>query len=111
VVVEYPDYFANENEGANVTIRNADPPTETETYTADEIQEPFQIGSIAGVDWVGDDDKEKIFGTNWFDGLFGRKGNDNIYGMEGADYLTGGDGMDSIFGGSGDDIIFTGYGS
>lgn len=61
---------------ATVTIRDADPSSEAEGYVADQSSKLFELGSIGGIDWLGDDDREKIFGTSWIDDLRGMKGND-----------------------------------
>jgi Ca2+-binding RTX toxin-like protein len=66
-----------------------------------------KFGTLGGLEWVGDEDNEYIFGTSWLDVLKGEAGNDVLYGLEGADKIYGGKGNDRIFGDAGDDTIYT----
>ena len=72
-------------------------------------ENPFS--KLGGIEWAGDADNERIFGTSWMDNLFGEDGDDNIQGFEGSDWIAGGSGKDRLFGDGGDDVIFTGYGT
>ena len=110
-VVEYTNLYADNNDGAQVNILGAN-----ETFINDEQQRkskpttgPFD--NIGGIEWVGDVDNEKIFGSSWMDNLFGGEGDDQLYGLEGRDWISGGDGVDQIFGAGGDDVIYTSYGA
>ena len=64
-------------------------------------------GNLGGVEWIGDEDNEYIFGTSWLDKLYGNDGDDIIYGLESNDLIVGGLGTDRLFGDGGDDIIWT----
>ena len=61
-----------------------------------------------GVTWVGDADKEVIFGTMWDDMLDGDMEDDYLYGFEGDDVIEGGAGNDRLFGDAGNDTMFLG---
>ena len=109
-VKQYSNIFANNNDGAQVNILTKEE-AELRIIRPDdeERNETNTLGTLAGLEWIGDADNEKIFGTSWQDNLFGGDGNDYLYGMEGGDWISGGDGVDRIFGGGGDDRIVTGY--
>ena len=90
---EYNDPYLNRDDNAQVNILKAG-----ETFIQDAQQlnsKAFEsLDTIGGIEWVGDDDNEKIFGSSWMDNLFGGKGDDQLYGMEGRDWIAGGDGVD-----------------
>jgi Ca2+-binding RTX toxin-like protein len=73
-----------------------------------------------GLDIIGTDGLNKLFGTedgefidagDAKDTIFGKGGNDLIDGGTGQDIIDAGQGDDSVIGGNGDDIIFGSYGN
>ena len=117
-IVKYFNRYENNDDAAEVFVLDADDGAllsdsddKKHNFAAEARHSSrFEIGNIGGLEWLGDDDNEKIFGTGWFDNLFGGKGDDELYGFEGNDYIEGGNGADRILGGAGDDVIYIGYG-
>ncbi|MBQ3442951.1 MAG: hypothetical protein IJG33_06880, partial [Selenomonadaceae bacterium] len=64
-----------------------------------------------GLNIVGNDNANSIFGTAHEDTLDGGKSNDTLYGGDGNDSLKGGDGKDYIYGGDGNDTLWGGAGN
>lgn len=108
-IQEYEDIWANENEGAAVTILEQEDDNDYHHGSSTQVDHGF--GGLGGLEWIGDDDNENIFGTGWMDEMFGGDGNDEIRGLGGNDYITGGAGVDKIWADAGDDIIYTSYGN
>ena len=111
LIQEYNDFWANANEGAAVTILDAEDDSGKHHGSGAKNPKDNGFGGLGGVEWIGDDDNENLFGTGWLDEIFGGKGADDIRGLGGDDYITGGDGVDKIWGDAGDDRIYTSYGT
>lgn len=107
-VEEYENIYENKNDEATLDfVEVSGPGPEWEDVDPNkDTKESF--AGIGGLEWTGDADNEKTFGTSWLDKLRGGDGDDQMYGFAGDDLLEGGNGRDSIFGGPGNDVIFTG---
>jgi hypothetical protein len=63
------------------------------------------IGTKAGDDMLGENDRDEMAGRKGNDEIFARGGNDLLLGDAGNDVLVGGRGADDFAGGTGNDII------
>ena len=95
---QYREFYANDSDSEEVKIRDAVDPGKTRSNRT--------TAAPGGIEWIGDNDAEYIFGTSWLDILKGGYGDDLLYGFEGDDILEGGYGDDKLFGDAGDDILY-----
>ena len=99
VLEQYREFYANESDSEEVKIRDAVDPGK-------QARGNRTTAAPGGIEWIGDNDAEYIFGTSWHDILRGNDDDDLLYGFEGDDILEGGYGNDKLFGDAGDDILY-----
>ncbi len=96
--------------GGGTPFDDADTPVEEDTriqnleFRDDEVVDGFNRIQI------GDDGRDRFFGSNFADLQIGEGGNDRLFGRGGDDVQKGGDGNDLLDGGRGDDWQFGGAG-
>ncbi|WP_281401707.1 cadherin domain-containing protein [Microvirga soli] len=80
------------------------------TLENDVFIEVIEVVGTAGLEIVGNDEKNKLVGGSGDDILIGGGGNDTLNGSGGSDVLKGGEGADIMSGGHGGDTYYVGEG-
>lgn len=94
------------------SITNTSGSTDTAVVTVIALTDatcPLPVSSYNII--MGDDNNNKLKGTNGNDLILGNGGDDKIYGKKGNDCLIGGNGNDKIWGGDGNDTMISGSGN
>ncbi len=82
------------------------------TIERDAFLDPiFPAEALPGQNLLGNDEKNKLSGTEFGDLFSAEGGQDKLKGKRGDDYLYGGDGPDKLYGDKGNDVMFGGTGN
>ena len=75
---EYANRYEDNNPGAFSRVLDRDESFLTPRDVDKKAMKANPFSNLGGIEWAGDDDNERIFGTSWMDNLFGDDGDDNI---------------------------------